>query len=79
MSKPYNWAVMYFFGSVIIFCSTSGIHRVKCKNKFGNKLYSVISQNWGNKIRKYYANVNHRCGCKNKKTIIHYTNRNGRT
>jgi hypothetical protein len=55
MSKPYNLmmaAAPHVLGSVIIFCSTSGIYRVKCKNKFGNKLYSVISQNWGNKIRK---------------------------
>ena len=39
-------------GSVAFFCSTSDIHRVKCKNKSGNKLYSVISQSWGNKIKK---------------------------
>ena len=44
-------------GSVIMFCSTSGIHRVKCKNKSGNTLYSVISQNRGNKIKKKTINT----------------------
>ena len=49
---PHLIEMYLLLGSVIIFCSTSGIHRDKCKNKSGNTLYSVISQNWGNKIKK---------------------------
>ena len=65
---PHLIKMYLVLGSVIIFCSTSGIHRVKCKNKFGNKLYSVISQNWGNKIRKKQQIPHYRKNSQNQMT-----------
>ena len=54
---PHLIEMYLVLGSVIFSCSTSDIHRVKCKNKSGNNLYSVISQNWGIKIKEKTINT----------------------